>query len=75
MAKSSDLYPGAISTISSKRIVYNGINLYGQLITIVNVFKFNGKDVAEVRFHDESIPLKYIFCRHISRPKSAANKK
>lgn len=69
-AKPSDLYPGAVTTISSNRIVYNGTNLYGQPITVIDVFKFDGKDVAEVRFHDESIPLKYIFCRHISRPKA-----
>lgn len=68
MASPSCLYPGAVSTIS-KSIIYNGINLYGQTITIVKVFEFNGKAVAEVRFLDKSIPVRHIYCKHIEKPK------
>ena len=69
MANPSQLKPGDVTYISSKSCSFNGISFYNQPITIIKVFEFNGKPVAEVKFHDKSIKIKHIWCRHIAKPK------
>jgi len=69
MASPVYLKPGDVTYISSKSCFYNGVSFYGQPITIMKVFEFNGKAVAEVKFHDESIKIRHIWCRHIAKPK------
>lgn len=69
MANPASLKPGDVTYISSKSCCFNGVSFYKQPITIVKVFEFNGKPVAEVKFHDESIKIKHVFCRHIAKPK------
>lgn len=46
MASPVFLRPGDETYISSKSCSYNGVNFYGQPITIIKVFEFNGKFVA-----------------------------
>ena len=69
MANPASLKPVDVTYISSKLCSFNGVSFYKQPITIVKVFEFNGKPVAEVEFHDKSIKIKHVWCRHIAKPK------